>query len=616
MNYVIGQCSRGLGLIPLGLTSLRGRKSVPWARNRGAVLILFLTLMAGPICKPGQAPAGQSSDDKEIATEEVQSPFELQVQRNVVLVRAIVRDSNGRPVSGLRKEDFRLFDNGKQQEIDQFSVESPGGAPPTSPQTVGKEEAGSDRASSNATPRNYQALYFDDVHMSSVDIAHGRDAADRYLAARLTAADRVGIFTSSGQSTLDFTDDRNLLHDTLFKLVPRPIYSREPNACPNITEYQAHMIVDQRDPDAMAIATNEYDHCNCILLPPPARQVCEAQAPQIALQESTKLVNSEEAQDEVVLRGLEQVVRRIALLPGQRSIVFLSPGFLFFHLEPLISEITDRALRSKVIVSTLDARGLYVLIPGGAAADPTVVIPSSGALAGSKEHLIRDGFSLAEDVLYGLAADTGGLFFHNNNDLDQGFRQAGTLWEASYVLAFTPLNLKPDGQFHNLKVSLVNPKGFTVQARRGYFAPKASENAAARASEEIADAAFSQDQLSELPIDVRTQFYKINESDVRLAVVTHLDLSAVRFLKEQDRNLNDLTFVTVIFDRDGKYVVGREKKVSFRLRDATLARLTQSGINLKMEFDVKPGTYMVRQIVRDSQAGRLSGLTRTVELPD
>ena len=605
-------------MIAIGSASLHGRKYIPQAGNLSSPLVLFLALVAAANCKAAQSPAGQHADDREVATEEAQAPFELQVQRNVVLVRAVVRDSNGRPIPGLRKGDFRLFDNGKPQEIDQFAVESSGGTPTITPQAPGKEEteAGSKRASSDATPRNYQALYFDDVHMNSEDLAHVRDAADRYLAATLTPADRVGIFTSSGQTTLDFSDDRSLLHDSLFKLVPRPIYSREPNVCPDITEYQAHMIVDQRDPNAMAIATNEYDHCNCVGLPPLPRQACEAQAPQIVQRESTKLVSSQEAQDDVVLRGLEQVVRRTALLPGQRSVIFLSPGFLFFHLEPLISEVTERALRSKVIVNTLDARGLYVLVPGGAAGEPTVVIPSSGALAGRKDQLIRDGYSLAEDVLYGLAADTGGLFFHNSNDFDQGLRQVGTISEVSYVLAFTPLNLKPDGQFHKLKVSLVNANGFTVQARRGYFAPQPSENASARASEEIVDAAFSQDQLKDLPIDVGTQFYKINESDWRLAVVTHLDLSAVRFQKEHDRNLNDLTFVTVLFDRDGKYVVGREKKVLFRLRDASLSRLTQSGISVKMEFDVKPGTYLVRQIVRESQAGRLSGLTRTVELPE
>jgi hypothetical protein len=114
---------------------------------------------------------------------------------------------------------------------------------------------------------------------------------------------------------------------------------------------------------------------------------------------------------------------------------------------------------------------------------------------------------------------------------------------------------------------------------------------------------------------VHTQFYKVNESDARLAVLTHLDLSSVRFRVEQSRHLDNLTFVTVLFDRDGKYVTGKEKRVEFRLRDATLAALTRTGITVKTEFDLKPGTYLVRQIVRDSEAGQLSGLNRSVEIP-
>ena len=603
--------------MPFGSASSHGWKSVWGAGNLSSLLLLF-ALVAAANSQAAQVPAGQATDDKEVATEEVQAPFELQVQRNVVLVRAIVRDSNGRPISGLRKEDFRVFDNGKQQEIDQFEVESSGGSATIPPPPLGPAaaESGSKRGSSTATPRNYLALFFDDVHMNSEDIAHLRDAADRYLAATLTPADRAGIFTSSGQTTLDFTDDRSMLHDTLFKLAPRPLYSREPNTCPAITEYQAHMMVDQRDPNAIAIATDEYDHCNCDGLPPVPRQACEAQAPSIVQQEAMRLMNAQEAQDQDVLRGLEQVVRRTGVLPGQRSVILISPGFLLLHLEPLVAEITERALRSKVVVNTLDSRGLYVVIPGGAASEPTVVMPTNAALAGRKDQLTHDAYSVAGDVLYGLAADTGGLSFHNSNDFDQGFRRVGTISEVVYVLGFTPLNLKPDGQFHKLTVSLVHANGFTLQARRGYFAPKPSQDAAARASEEIVDAAFSQDQLRDLPIDIRTQFYKIDDSGLRLAVVTHLDLSAVRFQKEQDRNRNDLTFVTVLFDRDGKYVVGRERKVTLRLRDATLARLTQTGISVKMEFDVKPGTYLVRQIVRESQAGRLSGLTRTIELPE
>ena len=596
---------------------LSHREPISWAR-RAAARLLLLALMVAWVFTPGSALGGQSQNDKELATQEVQSSFKVQVQRNMVLVRAIVRDAKGRAVSGLKKEDFRIFDNGKPQEIDQFAVEFSNAKPALPARTVETEPTGEERSASapeDSIPRNYQALYFDDIQMRFEDIVRARDAAERYLAATLTPTGRVGIFTSSGQDVLEFTDDRSKLHEALFKLRPRPLHLKDSNACPDIGDYQAYLIVEQHDLGSTAIAADEYIQCNCSSLPLQAQQSCISQAPTVVEGDATRVMEIGETQSSGVLRGLEQVVRRTALLPGQRSVIFFSPGFLFFHLEAQIGEITDRALRSNVIVNAMDPRGLYVIIPGGDAAKENAVMPANADLVGRKSQLIQNEYSLAEDVLAGLAADTGGQFFHNSNDLDKGFRQIGALAEVSYVLAFSPRNLKPDGRFHKLKVSLTNTQGYTLQARRGYFAPKASEDAAARAKEEIQDAVYSQDDLRELPIEVHTQFFKLNESDVRLSVLTHLDVSSLRFQKEQDRNLNDLTFITVLFDRDGKYLTGKEKKVMCRLRDDTLTKLARTGITLKMEFDVKPGTYMVRQIVRDSQAGQLSGLSRTVEIP-
>jgi hypothetical protein len=156
-----------------------------------------------------QSAAGQAPAEKEITTQEVPSQFTPQVQRNMVLVKVVVRDSKGNPVPGLRKEDFRLFDNGKPQVIDQFGLESSSRAS-TLPAAVTAREAGEEapagREAAGALARNYLALYFDDIQMAFQDTARARGAADRYLAARLTPADRAGVFTSSGQGNLDFTE--------------------------------------------------------------------------------------------------------------------------------------------------------------------------------------------------------------------------------------------------------------------------------------------------------------------------------------------------------------------------------------------------------------------------
>ena len=560
--------------------------------------------------------AGQASSEKEIAVQEVQSEFKLQVQRNMVLVRVVVRDSKGNPVPNLRNEDFRLFDNGKPQEVDQFSVESTGGSTTVAPAATAKEagEGGpSTGEASRVIPRNYQALYFGDTQMEAQDVAHARDAAERYLTKALTPQDRAGIFTSSGQGGQDFTDEREKLHEALFRLQPRPRISTGKATCPDIGEYQAYLIAERNDPDASLIA--DLESIKCTFGDGPVDASDRAAANNVAIAEAKRIRNEWLTHAEAVQRGLEEVVRRTAVLPGQHNVIFISPGFLSSDLESRLAAVTDRALPWGVVISALDPRGLYTIIPGGDATQESIFLNLRPDLMIRKETIIREGLNLDEQVLYGLAEDTGGRFFHNSNDLDEGFRQLATAPEIYYVLTFSPHSLKFDGRFHTLKVKLVNPGSLTLQSRRGYFAPKASEDAATRAKEEIQQAAYSQDHLKELPIDVHTQFYKLNASEARLAVLTHLAVGSVRFRQEKDLHVNSLTFLTVVFDRDGKCVVAKNKQVDLKLRDATIARLAQTGITVKTEVDLKPGTYLLRQIVRDSEGGQLSGLSRTVEIP-
>jgi hypothetical protein len=207
------------------------------------------------------------------------------------------------------------------------------------------------------------------------------------------------------------------------------------------------------------------------------------------------------------------------------------------------------------------------------------------------------------------------VFFENSNDMDEGFRKVGALPEFAYVFGFSPQNLKFDGRFHSLKVSLSANARLTVQARRGYFAPRKAQDLAEQQKEDIEEALFSQDELSGLPVDVHTQFFKMNERQSRLSVIAHMDLRPVHFRKQAGRNLNKITFVTAVFDRDGKYVTAKEKTIEFHLLDNTLNKLVQSGISTKTSFDVPPGAYVVREVVRDSEEGQLSGVNRMVEVP-
>jgi len=302
-------------------------------------------------------------------------------------------------------------------------------------------------------------------------------------------------------------------------------------------------------------------------------------------------------------------------LPGQRSVVIVSDGFQSQTLGQAITQISERALRSNITINALDARGLYV---GGFTADASVAgrdLPQGPDMLAQKSSLMKEEALRAGEAMGTLARDTGGIFFENNNDLEAGFRRVDALPDTSYTLAFSPENLKHDGAFHPLKVTLIAQKGVTIQARKGYYAPKKAEDLAAQQKEDLQDAVFSQNEMRGLPIEVNTQFFAIDKTNAEIDVVTHVDLAQVHFRKEADRNLGTLTFVTGVFDRDGHYVSGQQKVLELHLRDASLERFLHTGIKVQTELKVSPGIYLIRAVVRDSDSGQISAVNRIVEIP-
>jgi hypothetical protein len=232
-----------------------------------------------------------------------------------------------------------------------------------------------------------------------------------------------------------------------------------------------------------------------------------------------------------------------------------------------------------------------------------------------REDMNRQELLVSSDVLSQLATETGGVWFHNNNDYADGFKRAGNLAESSYILAFSPANLKLDGSFHRLKVELVNSSGLTTQARRGYFAPRKAEDPETREKEDIEEAVFSRDDVRELPMDVNTQFFKTDNVNAKLSVVAHIGLNSVQFLKQDGRNVDTLKLVAALFDNDGNYVTSTSETVQMHLRDATMNKMSHSGISVKASLGVKVGNYVVRVVVRDSQSNRIAAVSRAVTIP-
>lgn len=586
-----------------------------------AVLLLFAS--AGAMVAFQQTQPPQASDQAELTSHDTEPTFRLRSERNLVVVRAVVRDGKGNIIDNLRQEDFRLMDNGKPQVISHFSVEraTSGGTTggiASQPSSGEKEEAPAGEGAS--APRRFVALFIDDIHMQISDMMQVKRAAEKYLASSVLPGDRIGVSTATGRVGLNFTNDLEKVRATIARIIPHPLIEPRENDCPEILDYQAYKIVQERDEFATNIAYQEYYHCNCEQYEnsnPSALQYCEQRGVSEVQNDAMEMMNIYETNSEAVLRGLENTIRSLATYPGQRAVVLVSPGFLTRTFEAQLDKIADRAIHANVTVNAIDAKGLYAPIPGGDDISRTpVIVPRHPEVAGQKEQIRIERLTEILAPLSDLAADTGGVFFHNDNDLAEGFRRTGSVPSVYYVLAFSPTSLKADGRLHSLKVKVVEPSGLVVQARRGYFAPSSSTDPAAKAKEEIEEAVFSQDQVQELAVDVHTQFFRADTASAKLSVLTHVNIGRLRFRKQGDRNMDNLTLITAVFDNNGQIVTSQQKTVEMRLRDATLTRFGQSGITIKTVFDVKPGTYLVREVVRDTEGAQLSGLNRTVEIPN
>jgi VWFA-related protein len=535
-----------------------------------------------------------------------EEPATFKTKVNLVLVPVVVRDSQGRAVGNLKQEDFQVFDKGKPQVITKFSVEKSGGHV-TAPQTNAEANPG-EPAAPMAVPDRFTGYLFDDVHLAFSDLARVRDATDRHFAS-LEPTARAAIFTTSGQTTLDFTDDRAKLHETLLRLQPRPIIGSSVGDCPQVDYYMADAIENKNDQQAFQAATAEAMACMSLN---PALPGSLQQAQSAAKSAAQRNVHQGEHDSHVSLTVLKDVIRRMAAMPGQRSMILVSPGFFTtFDQTQEKTEIVDRAIHSNVIISALDARGLYTIVPGGDASQGAIDITS----AAMKSRYQIDSALAQADLLAELAEGTGGNFFHNSNDLDAGIKRVSDAPEYFYVLGFAPQNLKLDGTFHRLKVALKESNKLALQARRGYYAPRHAADAVETAKREIEEALFSREEIHDIPVELHTQFFKSSDENARLSVLIRVDVKHIRFRKEDGRNRNDLTIVSGLFDRNGNYVTANEKILEMRLRDDTLGNKLGQGINLKTNFDVKPGSYLVRLVVRDAEGQMMSAQNGAVEIP-
>jgi VWFA-related protein len=591
-----------------------------------ALASLILIVSQGAFTQSASPQSSEQSSSRQV----------LRAESNLVLVRVIVRDAHGSPVTGLTQKDFELSDDRRRQEITYFSAETPGAAPaaPNPSASVPSAPASSaENASPAATSPSYVAIFFDDYHMDFGDLVQIRTAAQRYLSKSLEAGAHVGIFSASGNPALEFTADRTKLMDALSKVH----FDRRfvPHVCPNLPAEFAQQVVDYipfsgggmqaskgsaasaaaiglapENPQALnednpiTIAETVASQQHCPPSPQDADLDIQLRARDIVFQNRLGVQAS--------LVSLENLVQRMAQTPGgRRTVALVSGGMFDQEVQRWLSQLTDRALRGNVVINSLDARGLYAELPGGDLSEnaltPEIQIKVNAAVHHAK--------SVASDPLGQIARDTGGVFVQNTNDMAAGLQKITGLQAPAYVLGFSPDPLKSDGKFHALHVKLVRSRAhWELQARRGYFAPGSGAPAETEQREKLELAIFSQEPINGLPIQLSTLSSKADPQNFKLNVTVEADMRGVQFRKDQGRNADDVTLTVVVFDSDGNYVTAKQQVTKLRMSDVALADLKRSGGETSLDLTLKPGAYTVRAVVGESASNQLGAASRNLVL--
>ncbi len=549
--------------------------------NLKRLFALALVLAASP----GSIRAEERFSDM-IAVTEVEVP-----------VRVLVK---GKPVAGLTRGDFELYDGGELQTIVGFEVRDLW--------TTRGQQPSPELAPTGDDPTSRRLLLvFDFTFSRRQRLARALRDIRRSLDQQLQPTDRVGVATYGTISGLNllvgFTHDRdkvNLALDAVQAMLDakrkrqREILEQlhtarfsHPDGDDGSSTYTT--LAEELSPTAaLAVLSGPvvYDDAEddgvvveeqrSIFAPIKVRVEVDVREPIDTAQDAVV-----SADDLPAVRAYGIAMAELATLlesvGGQKDLILLSEGF------------GGRLLQNAHSLHYLQ-KVLRAFRDGGWTLHGIDV----GGLPGIDEA------SFSADSLLFLAEGTGGELVENVSDISSAMVMVLERTGIVYVLTFQPAAEGDPGQYHKLEVKLKNPtRGIQIFHRPGYYTARSLSNRESYVQR--ADAAewlLTNLESAELDVEVYAQTLIDPKGGTRVPVAIEVDGNSLLAIRTNKPSTLELQLVVLDPDSRIREILNGEEKIDFKRVVSTLRR---GGVRFVGELELPPGEYQLRVLVRSSR---------------
>ncbi|MGD0736858.1 MAG: VWA domain-containing protein [Terracidiphilus sp.] len=548
-----------------------------------AMLAMGLAGAPGALAQEaGQTSGGQTANGQNSGLPP--GGFVIKANADLVLTNVVARDAKtGEMVLGLKQSDFIVMENGKQQQISTFDFESVDKAAPLNEATISGLAAGSSVSNGKAVVvakpedlRNHRliVMFFDLTSMQPEDLDRSVTAAQDFLKNRMAPADLVALVSLGDTLKVDqdFTADKQALINevAVYNGTEGQGFAQGATANSNQVEDTTGYTPDE----------SEYNDLNT----------------------------------DRELFALRAVAKSLEKITEKKSLLYFSGGISRDGIENEASlrSAINAAVRANLAIYSVDVRGLQAVTALGDAS--TGSLRGQGAYSGGALLNNMNGNLASQEVMSTLSMDTGGTAFLDSNDFAPAFAKVQRDTSAYYAIGFHSANPARDGRFRKLTIK-VNRPGVKLEYRPGYYAPADFQHSGKEDRErDLEDQLASDLPASDMAVYMDAMYFRLDENRFFVPVSLIVPGSQIPFVKGGDKDKATLDIIGSVIDEAKRPIGHARETVKLNLDPSLQAR--QKNIQYTTSFNLPPGKYTLKFVVRENQTGRMGSFEAEITLPD